>query len=127
MIRIAPPLLSLVMFVMACSVRTNNPVSPNGEIRIEVDLNNNKVLTYAVLKGEEMLLKPSVFKLEFQDQPAFGEHLSIELVSESTVDERWNPVWGKTEQVRNHYNEYIPVNRGGRYGPVPGSGIQIVR
>ncbi len=31
----------------------------------------------------------------------------MELLSQSSVDETWEPLWGKTEKARNHYNEYI--------------------
>ena len=52
------------------------------------------------------LVRPSAIMLEFLDQDDFGGALDMEFLSESLVDEKWTPLWGKSSFARNHYREY---------------------
>ncbi len=53
------------------------------------------------------MLNSSPIYLEFRDQPVFSGGLDVTLVSREAVDETWRPLWGKSEVIRNHYNEYV--------------------
>jgi hypothetical protein len=61
--------------------------------------------TYQLQLDEELLIAPSRLGLELVGAPAFTSGFLIAEVTRSTVDETWEPVWGETKTIRNHYNE----------------------
>lgn len=108
----------LTILVISCSTPYPDPHSPDGRISVKLEVNGEGSWNYSILKGEQLLLRPSEISLEFRDQPAFGGELAIDLLSESSADESWRPLWGKTSLARNHYNEYLfrlsEMKQGGR-------------
>jgi alpha-glucosidase len=100
-------LFTSFLIISACSDNTVVPESPDGRIRVLVGVNDNRPFTYSIYKEEHEMLQPSSVHLKFQEQNDFNDGLQMELVSESTTDERWEPLWGKSSMVRNHYNEYV--------------------
>jgi alpha-glucosidase len=107
MFRSLPLLYLLASMMMACSSRTPDLYSPDGHIAVKLGRDRSHAFAYSVLLDGEVVVRPSEILLEFSDQPSFGEGTILELVDESSVDESWNPLWGKTSQVRNHCNEYM--------------------
>jgi alpha-glucosidase len=116
----------LCAWLTSCSEGHRRPSSPDGRIRIDLEVAGapglsggpQEVLTYTVFKEDRVLVGPSPIELQFRDQPPLGGDLDLRLVSDTTVDETWEPVWGKTGRVRDHYNEYLfrvnETRRGGR-------------
>ncbi len=95
--------------------------SPSGNFKMNFSIENNGRPTYQLLyKGKE-IIKPShlgleliggekvEFNAEVQAQVVSSASLysgfSIDEVEISTFDETWQPVWGETKDIRNHYNE----------------------
>ncbi len=107
MLRSLPLLFLLASMMMACSSGTHDLYSPDGHLAVKLGGDRNHAFAYSVLLDGEVVVRPSEILLEFSDQPSFGKGTILELVDESSVDESWNPLWGKTSLVRNHYNEYI--------------------
>lgn len=101
-------LLLIVSFMFTgCHTETGQPVSPDGRISLKLGLNGDQAFTYALYKSDQLMIRPSSIQLEFADQSPFGGGLDLELLSEQRVDETWNPLWGKSEEARNHYIEYV--------------------
>lgn len=98
--------ISLV-FLFSCSEKHVIPVSPDGSILVTPGTGGGQAFTYTVSKNGKTLIGESAIMLKFRDQDNFGGEVDMELVSESATDETWKPLWGKTSQSRNHYNEYI--------------------
>ena len=102
-------LLALPMMAMAGNVK-----SPNGQIEVKFSVDNAGRPVYEMTyKGREVI-KPSHLGLEL----AKDKHASMGLretdlmdgftitdEQTSTFDETWQPVWGETRDIRNHYNE----------------------
>jgi len=107
MIRILPVLVSLSLLISSCSAGYSDPHSPDGHISVKLGVNGDQAFTYSIFIDGELMVHPSGITLEFRDQPSFGGGLDMELVSESSTDESWKPLWGKTSLARNHYNEYV--------------------
>ena len=91
-----------------------NVKSPNGniELKFSVDQTGRPVyeMTY---KGREVI-KPSFLGLELAkdkhaslgvDERDLMDGFSIMDEKLSEFDETWQPVWGETKNIRNHYNE----------------------
>lgn len=97
----------LTMLIPACRFSAPDPVSPNGRLHVVLGTNGDQSFTYSLFKDEQPLIQPSSISLHFKEQAPFEGGLDLQLVSRETVDETWSPLWGKTEQARNHYNEYV--------------------
>lgn len=106
-------LLLLFMFVpfiaMAQSVK-----SPNGNVELKFSLTGNGRPTYEMTYKGKAVVKPSHLGLELakdkhaskgENETDLMEGFSMKDSSTSTFDETWEPVWGETSTIRNHYNE----------------------
>jgi alpha-glucosidase len=82
------------------------PESPNGRIKFEIR-NEKQDLSYAIFLDDELMLLPSSFEFQFRNQPPFSGKMELELISEGEVDETWEPLWGKSDRIRNNYREYV--------------------
>jgi alpha-glucosidase len=98
--------LLVILLVRGCATGTDDLRSPDGRISVRLGTNGDEAFTYAVYRDGRVLVRPSPVSLEFRDQEAFSSSLDVELVSDRTVDETWEPLWGKTSRARNHYHEY---------------------
>jgi hypothetical protein len=78
--------------------------SPNERFTLQFSLVDGAP-TYQLQLDEELLIAPSRLGLELVGAPAFTSGFLIAEVTRSTVDETWEPVWGETKTIRNHYNE----------------------
>lgn len=102
-------LLLLPLTALAAEVK-----SPNGNIVLTFSVNEG-VPTYCMTYKGKDVIKPSRLGLELaKDKHAskgmsetdLMDHFSIKAESTTSFDETWQPVWGETKDIRNHYNEY---------------------
>ena len=100
-------ILPCLVLISSCNEKIAHPESPDSRISVTLDEDGDQSFTYTVFKEDQLMVKPSAILLKFQDQEDFGNGLHMELLSESSTDETWKPLWGKTSMARNHYNEYI--------------------
>jgi alpha-glucosidase len=100
--------LAIFLLLVASSCRQQIPIltSPGGRITVGVTTTSEGRCNYSVLKDGDTVIGPSAIGLEFHMQDPFSEGLAVELVSQRQVDQTWEPLWGKTSRVRDHYNEY---------------------
>lgn len=91
--------------------------SPNGNVELIFSLNNGRPQYEMRYKGQAVV-KPSYLGLELAkdkhaskglDETDLMDGFTLKDSQTSTFDETWKPVWGETEQIRNHYNE-LAVN-----------------
>lgn len=101
--------------------------SPNGNLRMQFELQEGGVPTYSLdYKGRDVIL-PSKLGLELKEEhegaPADFDDFSTKEEKDldkkasllddfevlgtktATFDETWEPVWGEVKAIRNHYNE----------------------
>jgi len=99
--------LWIMLLLVSCTERPAELRSPDGRIHVQLGVNADQPFSYSIYRAGRLLLPPSEIALEFQDQPAFGGDLITEFLTASSNDENWKPLWGKTSQARNHYNEFV--------------------
>lgn len=102
-------LLLLPLTALAAEVK-----SPNGNIVLTFNVDEG-VPTYSMTyKGKEVI-RPSRLGLELaKDKHAskgmsetdLMDHFVIKEENTTSFDETWQPVWGETRDIRNHYQEY---------------------
>ena len=81
--------------------------SPSGIVKVDFELTGNGVPTYSVAYKDRPVVKPSTLGLELNGQSNLMDGFEMVKTSTSTFDETWQPVWGETKDIRNHYNELL--------------------
>ena len=95
--------------------------SPNGDLEMNFSLNEVGTPIYSLKYKGQTVVKPSQLGLELigSAQTEFGTEINKEKdpqtslydgfdiadVQTSTFNETWEPVWGETKEIQNHYNE----------------------
>lgn len=93
-------------------------ISPNGNISLSFSLNEKGVPTYTVSYKNKTVVKPSTLGIELNEENSLMDSFRINNTTTSTFDETWQPVWGETRDIRNHYNEmFVELEKpsNGRY------------
>lgn len=80
--------------------------SPDGKVTVDFDVKNG-VPTYSMTFDGKTVIKPSALGLELVDAPDLMDGFRLKDTKTSEFDETWQPVWGETRDIRNHYNELI--------------------
>ncbi len=109
-------LLSLLLMPMVTQAQT--VISPNGNISLSFSLNEKGVPTYTVSYKNKTVVKPSTLGIELNEENSLMDSFRINNTTTSTFDETWQPVWGETRNIRNHYNEmFVELEKpsNGRY------------
>lgn len=86
--------------------------SPDGRLRVAVrvestltDARTRGRPSYEVFYDGDRILAESGLGLAFRNMAPLDRNLAVVDVERSTVDERWEPVWDATDEVRNHHRE----------------------
>lgn len=80
--------------------------SPDGNVTLDFDVKDG-VPTYSLNYGDKAVIKPSTLGLELVNDTNLMDGFELAGTKESTFDETWQPVWGETRDIRNHYNELL--------------------
>ena len=82
--------------------------SPDGNIVLKFEINSKGAPVYSLTyKGLEVI-KPSTLGLEIASrQGDLMDGFEITGSETAAFDETWQPVWGETRDIRNHYNELL--------------------
>lgn len=104
-------ILSLVTLCMMLFSNTNAQElkSPDGIFAMLFYLHDGGIPTYTLTyKGKEVI-KPSKLGLELnskkEDRSSLFDNFIIAGTTTDTFDETWQPVWGESKDISNHYNE----------------------
>ena len=81
--------------------------SPNGLVSVAFTLTGNGVPTYAMSFKSKEVVAPSKLGLELAEEHSLLDGFTLAATERSTFDETWQPVWGETKNIRNHYNELL--------------------
>lgn len=83
----------------------NDRVSPDGNVSVSFDLDKNGAPCYSVAYKGKAVINTSHLGLELTGGKNLTDGFAIKNVSTSDMDETWQPVWGESRDIRNHYNE----------------------
>jgi len=79
--------------------------SPDGNISVDFSLSDKGVPTYKIDYKGKAVVKPSTLGIELNEENSLMDSFRVNNTTTSTFDETWQPVWGETKDIRNHYNE----------------------
>ena len=80
--------------------------SPDGTLTLSVGLMGSKPC-YALTYKEYDVILPSTLGFDLKDAPSLTEGFVTGRAERASFDETWEPVWGETRHIRNHYNELL--------------------
>jgi len=105
------------MLLLPLTAWATETKSPNGNIVLSFDIEQGRPVYSVTYKGRDVIL-PSHLGLELaKDKHAtkglketdLMDGFTLKNEQTSTFDETWQPVWGETKNIRNHYVEYVAV------------------
>ena len=108
-------LAALVLPLFAAQAQTVTK-SPDGNLALTFQLAAGGVPTYSLdYKGRAVILPSRLgFELARDKHASRGmretdllDGFTLKSEQTSTFDETWEPVWGETRTIRNHYVEYV--------------------
>lgn len=95
----------MLAFVATAGFAAEVQKSPDGNLSLSFDVNENGAPVYSVDFKGQSVISPSTLGVELLKGESFLDKFKVEKVSRSTFDETWTPVWGETKTIRNNYNE----------------------
>ena len=114
----------ITITILSCATTVAQELfSPNKALKLSFSLSAEGTPVYSLFyKGKEVV-KPSRLGIELfsSNEVKFGAEITkkegantslyhnFEVVNtqNTTVDETWQPVWGESQNIRNHYNELL--------------------
>ena len=79
--------------------------SPDGTLKVELDVDGDGRLAYRVAHKGQPLIGDSRLGFILRNDRQFLRGLSLASQATRSVDETWELPWGERRSVRNHYNE----------------------
>ncbi len=98
-------LVLLLLALFSCQQHSVSVQSPDGKIVVNYWIDENKDNYYSVNYENEIVIQPSFLGLQTDEEPNFGTNVKIVSVSETKVDQTWNPVYGEFSEIRDNYNQ----------------------
>ncbi|WNB18040.1 glycoside hydrolase family 97 protein [Marivirga arenosa] len=80
--------------------------SPNENFNLKFSIEDGKPTYQLELDGLQ-IVKPSSLGLELVDDEDLISGFEIVETKNSSYDNTWEPVWGESSKIRNHYNELL--------------------
>lgn len=93
----------LVFTLLSSAANAEQVTSPDGEITINVDINDSGVL-YSVLAFGNTVIRPSELGFAFKSQPPLQRNLTLTDSQKTSVSENWQTVWGERKNIANNFN-----------------------
>lgn len=95
------------MLLSAFVAKAEGISSPSGTVSLNFNLADNGIPTYAMVYKGIPVINPSKLGLELNNKENLLDGFEVVKASTSSFDETWQPVWGETKDIRNHYNELL--------------------
>lgn len=100
-------ILSVLFVVGVLAVKAEGISSPSGKVTLDFQITGDGMPVYEVNYKGHAVIKSSKLGLELKDAKSLQDGFKLLKSSTSTFDETWQPVWGETKNIRNHYNELL--------------------
>ena len=97
--------LALALAVPAAAQPAATLVSPSGVLKLEVSLNGEGRINYAVTRGGRPVIANSELGFLLADAPQILRNFRLAGQSTRSADDTWEQPWGEWRTVRNRYTE----------------------
>ncbi|MAZ29342.1 MAG: alpha-glucosidase [Cytophagaceae bacterium] len=92
--------------IFGTMIQAQELLSPDGNLKMTFSL-ENETPTYQLDLQGKTVINPSKLGFELKDAEPLTTGFTVENTETRTVDETWEPVWGETKTIRDHYNELL--------------------
>jgi glucan 1,4-alpha-glucosidase len=99
-------LIACLNYLQLFSQETRSFSGTFNKIRLEFALDQSGIPRYAVFFEGKTVLLPSRMGFLLNKSEALDSNFQILKIDSLAFDETWEPVWGETSHIRNHYLEY---------------------
>ena len=93
------------LLMASCTSRKTEVASPNKNIRLAFNIDNEGFMSYNVKVGDCIFIDDSQLGFEAKDGLNLKNSFEIIKTEFSSKDETWEQIWGENKVIRNHYNE----------------------
>ena len=100
-------LFAVFILMLALSLKAVSVKSPSGKVSVDVEINGDGTPVYNIDYKSKKVILPSKLGLELNGQQNMMNGFRISGTETSSFDETWQPVWGETRDIRNHYHELL--------------------
>src|SRR5438552_11447387 len=76
-----------------------------GQVKLSFSLDRDGSPVYSVDYNKTPVILPSRLGFVLNEDNTFYKGFELLGSGKKSVDETWQPVWGETKNIRNHYNE----------------------
>lgn len=98
-------ILISILFFFSCSDPKNEVASPDGNIQLSFNIDDEGFMSYEVKVGDRSFINPSLLGFEAKNGLNLKNSFSITKTEFSSKDETWTQIWGENKTIRNNYNE----------------------
>lgn len=98
--------LLLIPFFLNASAQQNE-VAEMGRMKFSFTLDKQGSPIYEVYFNNKPVILPSHLGFVLKEDSSFYTDFQITGAEKKSFDETWQPVWGETKNIRNHYNEVV--------------------
>jgi len=103
--RFALALIACVAAGAAHAATVAEVASPDGRIRVELDVSGEGRLAYRVARDGKPLIGDSRLGFLLRNGRQFLRGLELQAQASRSIDDTWEQPWGERRFVRDHYNE----------------------
>ncbi len=97
-------IVNLLLLTVGCARNSVKISSPDGKIVLTFSLQEGKPF-YQVNFAQKTVVRPSLMGFKLKDQPDLMGPFKMVNSETKVYDEKWKPVWGTVDSIRNHYTE----------------------
>lgn len=98
-------LIGMLSFVMIACKPSSEAISPDGNVRIGVQVTGNGQLNYSVTYKGNSIIQDALLGLVLEDGDTLGNHLKITGIESRMIDETYPVYAGKCDRVHNNCAE----------------------
>ena len=81
--------------------------SPDARIKMNFSRSAQGVINYAVNFNNQPVIAASALGFTFNEPKLLLDHFDLIAIDSTSHDDTWQPVWGETKFIRNHYKELV--------------------
>ena len=81
--------------------------SPDGNLKLSFDVNNNGTPIYSLDYKNKTVLKKGGMGFVINDSQAMDAGFKVDNIQYDTKEEYWTPVWGENNRIQSHYKEML--------------------
>ena len=81
--------------------------SPDGNLKLSFDVNNNGTPIYSLDYKNKAVLKKGGMGFVINDSQAMDAGFKVDNIQYDTKEEYWTPVWGENNRIQSHYKEML--------------------